>query len=67
MKRSEMLSKIQGILELFYGQDSAKQKAVSLAIMDSIENHGMLPPHTIIVGSKDEMEGHIQNCVWEPE
>jgi len=68
MKRSEMLD----ILQIFFESDVAHEdphdaRISACRVLDIIEDCGMLPPHAIITGTKDEMEGHIQNCQWEPE
>lgn len=66
MKRSEMLNIMEDCVVLGRIYELNSRDTVD-SMLRAMELHGMLPPHTIITGSKDEMEGHIQNCQWEPE
>lgn len=76
MKRSEALKIIKKELENNFEipggfrnkfPSSLEIAAISHDILYRLEEAGMLPPHTIITGTKDELEGHIQNCQWESE
>lgn len=67
MKRSEAIAKIVSVMESFYHKKDDRFSILSDFILSELEKGGMLPPHAVIAGNKDEFEGHIQNCQWEEE